>query len=156
VKTNTITNKDHLMNKMNTKINTNIEKILKNHKNIAIVGMSDSPVKDSYKVGLYLQKAGYNIYPVNPKYEAILANQCYPNLKAIPDSIEIVNIFRKPEQVVPIIKEAIEIQAKVVWMQLGVINTEAAVFALEAGLQVVMDHCIKIEHRHHYPDALSI
>ncbi len=144
------------MNKTNNKINTDIERLLKNHKNVAIVGMSDSPVKDSYKVGLYLQKAGYNIYPVNPKYTSILGNKCYPNLKIIPDSIEIVDIFRKPEYVVPIVKEAIEIQAKVVWMQLGVINTEAAALALEAGLQVVMDHCIKIEHRRHFPDILSI
>jgi predicted CoA-binding protein len=147
---------DHLLNKTNTKINTEIEKILKDYKNVAIVGMSDSPVKDSYKVGLYLQKAGYNIYPVNPKYESILGNQCYPNLKSIPDTIEIVDIFRKPEHVVPIVKEAMEIETKVVWMQLGVISTEAATLALKAGLQVVMDHCIKIEHRRHYPNALSI
>jgi len=144
------------MNKSNIKINTDIEKLLKNRTNVAIVGMSDSPVKDSYNVGLYLQNAGYNIYPVNPKYTSILGNQCYPNLKIIPDLIDIVDIFRKPEHVVPIVKEAIEIHAKVVWMQLGVINTEAATLALEAGLEVVMDHCIKIEHRRHFPDALSI
>jgi predicted CoA-binding protein len=144
------------MNKTNIKINTNIENILKSYKNVAIVGMSDSPVRDSYKVGLYLRNAGYNIYPVNPNYTSILGNKCYPNLKTIRDPIEIVDIFRKPVHVVPIIKDAIEIQAKVVWMQLGVVNTEAADLALDAGLQVVMDHCIKIDHRRHFPNTLSI
>jgi predicted CoA-binding protein len=144
------------MNKTNIKINTNIENILKSHKNVAIVGMSDSPVRDSYKVGLYLRNAGYNIYLVNPNYTSILGNKCYPNLKTIRDPIEIVDIFRKPVHVVPIIKDAIEIQAKVVWMQLGVVNTEAADLALDAGLQVVMDHCIKIDHRRHFPNTLSI
>ena len=107
-------------------INTRIKEILSVYKNVAIVGISDSPAKASYLVGEYLQKAGFNIYPVNPKYKSILGNQCYPDLSSIPDTIEIVDFFRNPEYVLPIAREAIGIGAKVVWMQLGIINNEVA------------------------------
>jgi predicted CoA-binding protein len=139
---------------MSNAINTGIKEILRSYQNVAIVGISDSPAKASYLVGKYLQKAGFKIYPVNPKYESILGTQCYPELSSIPDTIEIVDIFRNPEYVLPIAQEAIEISAKVIWMQLGIINNEAAEIVLRAGLQVVMDRCIKIEHRRYFPNKL--
>jgi predicted CoA-binding protein len=129
-----------------SEINDNIGAILNKHKNIAIVGLSASPNRPSYGVANYLLNVGYNIYPVNPKYDNILNNKCYPTLAAIPDLIEIVNIFRKPDQILPVIQESIRIKAKIIWMQSGIVNVQAAELALEAGLEVVMDRCIKIEH----------
>lgn len=87
------------------------------------------------------------MYPVNPKYQEILGMKCYPNLKSIPEKIDIVDIFRNPDKVEPVIDEAIAVGAKSVWMQLGVINQTAAKKAEEAGLDVVMDRCISVEHR---------
>ena len=91
--------------------------------------------------------AGYKIFPVNPKHEKILGLTCYPDLKSIPVKIDIVDIFRRPEYVLPIVEQTIEIGAKAIWMQLSVINHEAALKAKSHGLKVVMDRCIKIEHR---------
>ncbi len=129
-----------------SEINDNIRAILNKYTNIAIVGLSASPNRPSYGVTNYLIGAGYNIYPVNPKYDNILNKKCYPTLAAIPDPIEIVNIFRKPDQILPVIQESISIKAKIIWMQLGIVNVQAADLAREAGLEVVMDRCIKIEH----------
>jgi len=98
-------------------------------------------------VAAYLQNAGYNIYPVNPKYDSVLDQKCYPNLNSIPVPVEIINIFRNAEHIAPIVEEAIKIGGKVIWMQLGIINEDAAMTALESGMQVVMDRCMKIEHR---------
>jgi predicted CoA-binding protein len=128
-------------------LNTDIKRILKSYSQIAIVGISDSPSKDSHQIGLYLQRAGYTVFPVNPKYNSVLGVDCYPDLKSISHPIEIVDIFRRPEYILPIVEEAIEIKAKVIWMQLGIENEEAAQTAMQAGLDVVMNHCIKIEHR---------
>ena len=129
-----------------SEINDNIRAVLNKYTNIAIVGLSASPNRSSYGVANYLVGAGYNIYPVNPKYDNILNKKCYPTLAAIPDPIEIVNIFRKPDQILPVIQESISIKAKIIWMQLGIVNIQAADLAREAGLEVVMDRCIKIEH----------
>ena len=129
-----------------SEINDNIRAVLNKYTNIAIVGLSASPNRSSYGVANYLVGAGYNIYPVNPKYDNILNKKCYPTLAAIPDPIEIVNIFRKPDQILPVIQESISIKAKIIWMQLGIVNVQAADLAREAGLEVVMDRCIKIEH----------
>jgi len=139
-----ITEERHLVS--DSEINNNIGNILKKYTNIAIVGLSASSNRPSYGVANYLLTVGYNIYPVNPKYDNILNIKCYPNLLAIPDPIEIVNIFRKPNQILPVIQESINIKAKVIWMQSGIINLQAANLAREAGLEVVMDRCIKIEH----------
>jgi uncharacterized protein len=123
-----------------------IKEILQNFKTIAIVGLSTDEVKDSYRVAEYLQRHGYKIIPVNPKYLEILDEKCYPDLKSIPEKVDIVDIFRKPEAVPLIVDEAIEIGAKIIWMQLGICNNSAAEKARAAGLKVVMNKCIKVEH----------
>lgn len=128
------------------KVNKNIEQILKKYKHIAVVGLSQNKNKPSYGVAKYIQSQGYKIYPVNPKYDEILGEKCYPDLESIDHPIDIVDIFRRPEAVMPVVEEAIQINAKVVWMQLGIVNEAAAERALNAGLDVVMDHCIKVEH----------
>lgn len=129
-----------------SKINSEIDKILQRYKHVAVVGISTSPSKPSYEVAAYLQEVGYNIYPVNPLYDSVLGQKCYPNLSSIPVPVEVINIFRNPEHIAPIVAEAIKIGGKVIWMQLGIINQDAARAALESGMQVIMDRCIKIEH----------
>ena len=124
-----------------------LEKILKTSRAIAVVGLSPQPDRDSYEVAHYLQQAGYRIIPVNPKADSILGEKAYPDLRSIPEKIDVVDIFRRPEHVPPIVDEAIEIGAKTIWMQLGVVNEEAARKASEAGLDVVMDKCMLREHR---------
>lgn len=120
--------------------------ILEKYRNIAIVGLSPHAEKDSYRVGNYLIEHGYNVIPVNPTAMEILGKKSYPDLSSIPEKVEVVDIFRKSEDVVPVVKEAIKIGARVVWMQLGVINEDAALMAREAGLSVVMDRCMKKMH----------
>jgi predicted CoA-binding protein len=127
-------------------INTTIERILKESKTIAVVGLSAEPSKPSYQVASYLQRAGYVIYPVNPKYDEVLGRSCYPSLSEIPETIDIVDIYRRPVYVLPVVEESIKIGAKVIWMQLGIENEEAARLAGKAGLQVIMNRCLKIEH----------
>jgi hypothetical protein len=124
-----------------------LEQILKESKTIAVVGLSANPGRDSHQVASYLKRNGYIIYPVNPNYEQVLGSRCYTNLSDIPDAIDIVDIFRRPEYIPPIAGEAVKIGAKVIWMQLGIRNEEAAETARRAGLQVIMDRCIKIEHQ---------
>jgi len=127
-----------------------IPDILNNYHHIAIVGLSASPWKPSYGVAKYLLNAGYNIYPVNPNYDTVLNLKCYPTLETVPFPIDIVNIFRKTDKVLSIVQDAILINAKVVWMQQGIIHDKAADLALKAGLEVVMDRCIKIDHLHYF------
>jgi hypothetical protein len=93
-----------------------------------------------------MQEHGYRVIPVNPAYEEVLGEKCYPNLKEIPEEVDVVDCFRKSEDIMPIARDAIEIGAKVLWLQLGVVNEEAAKLAREAGLEVVQDRCVKIEH----------
>ncbi len=121
------------------------EEILKKYHNIAIVGLSSDPLKPSCKVALYLADHGYNIIPVNPKTPEIIGKKSYPNLSSVPEKVDIVDIFRRPEDAMPIVEEAIKIGAKVVWMQEGIVNEPAAQKAREAGLEVVMDKCIRRE-----------
>ncbi len=116
-------------------------------KTIATVGVSSNPEKESYQVAAYLQEQGYRMIPVNPTATEILGQQVYPSLSAIPDSVDVVQVFRKPEDVPPVVEEAIKIGAKVVWMQEGIVNEEAAQKARAAGLQVVMDACLRATHR---------
>jgi predicted CoA-binding protein len=115
---------------------------------IAVVGASANPERPSYQVSSYLMEKGYQIYPVNPKAGEILGRLSYPDLSSIPEAVEVVNIFRRSEDVMPIVDEAIKIGAKAVWMQAGVINEAAAARARDAGLLVVMDKCIREEHQH--------
>lgn len=123
-------------------------RILKDYKRIAVVGLSANQYRPSYFAALYMQAQGYTIYPVNPAMagQKILGRTVYASLRDIPEPVDIVDIFRKPEDVPPIVDEAIEIGAKVIWMQLTVIHPGAAEKAKLAGLEVVMDRCVKIEH----------
>ncbi len=122
-----------------------IETIL-NYKNIAVVGISDNPERPSYDVASFLEEHGYNIIPVNPTLIEWKGKKCYPDLKSVPVKVDVVDIFRRPEAVPPIVDEAIAIKPKAVWMQLGIVNEEAAAKARAAGIEVVMDKCMKIEY----------
>jgi len=128
-----------------------IESILKKYKTIAVVGLSWNPAKESYKVAKYLKNKGYRIIPINPFAEIILGEECYKSLLDVPETIEIVNIFRSAKDVLPIIDQAIELKKKlgnprVIWMQLGIVNEKAGRRARNADLTVVMDRCIMTEH----------
>jgi predicted CoA-binding protein len=123
------------------------EKILNFSRVVAVVGLSSKADRPSYKAASYLKKQGYKIIPVNPAEKEVLGELCYPDLASISESVDVVEVFRRSEEVLPIVEEAIKIGAKAVWMQEGVINEEAAVRAGEAGLMVVMDKCMRKEHR---------
>lgn len=112
-----------------------------------MVGASEKPWRDSNRIAQYLLDKGYTVYPVNPAYESVLGLKCYPDLRSVPGSIDIVDIFRRSDAVLPIVEEAIKVGAKAIWMQSGVVNHEAAERALNAGLIVVMDRCIAVDHR---------
>jgi len=134
------------MNDLWQKVNTNIPDILQNYKTIAVVGLSPKSYRPSHSVAAYLADAGYTIIPVNPGQSEILGQKCYKKLSDIPGPVEVIDIFRRSESVLPIVEEAIQIGAKVVWMQSGIVNELAAKLALDAGLDVVMDACMKTEH----------
>jgi predicted CoA-binding protein len=121
--------------------------LLKGAHTIAVVGISDKPDRDSFRVAQYLQENGYRVVPVNPMVDSVLGEKSYAALSDVPSSIDIVDIFRKPDAALPIVEEAIALGAGAVWLQLGVVNEEAAALAAGASLQVVMDRCIKVEHR---------
>jgi uncharacterized protein len=123
-----------------------IRRILRDTKTIAVVGLSPKPHRPSHQVAQYLIAAGYTIIPVNPGHDFLLGLTCYPNLQAVPISVDMVDIFRRPEMVTGIVEDAIAIGAKCIWMQEGIVNNEAAVKAEAAGLLVVMDRCTKIDH----------
>jgi len=123
------------------------EKILKTYRKVAVVGLSPKPDRPSHRVASYLKGQGYRIIPVNTYAKEILGETCYPHLSSIPEPVDVVDIFRRSEAVLPIVEDAIKIGAKAVWMQEGVINEEAASLAKEAGLLVVMDRCMLKEHR---------
>lgn len=123
------------------------KEILKKYNTIAVVGASPKPERDSNRVAAYLIEHGYNVIPVNPNASEILGKASYPDLRSIPEKVEVVDIFRKPEDVMPIIDEAIEIGAKAIWMQEGIINQAAAAKAKAAGLLVTMDKCMLKEHK---------
>ncbi len=124
-----------------------VERILRKAKTIAVVGASPKPWRDSGSIAQFLAGRGYTVLPVNPAYNDVLGMKCYPDLASTGSSIDIVDIFRRPEEVLAIIDEAIAIGASTVWMQLEVVNEEAAKRAEEAGLNVIMDRCIAVEHR---------
>ncbi|OGA66628.1 MAG: CoA-binding protein [Betaproteobacteria bacterium RIFCSPLOWO2_12_FULL_65_14] len=126
-------------------INT-LRRILKDNRVIAVVGLSAEWHRPSYFAAKYLQEHGYRVIPVNPKYESVLGEKCYKSLREIPERVDIVDVFRKTRDVMPIAEEAIAIGAKVLWQQLGVRNEEAAAKARAAGLETVLDRCVKIEH----------
>ena len=121
--------------------------ILLSTKTIASVGLSSNMEKESYWIASYLKEQGYRIIPVNPTADEILGEKSYPDLESVPEQIDVVQVFRKPEDVPPIVDSAIKVGAKVVWMQEGIVNEEAAQRGREAGLQVVMDACMRATHR---------
>lgn len=121
--------------------------ILTSTNRIASVGLSSSQEKESYWIVAYLMEQGYTIIPVNPKADEILGEKVYKSLSDIPVKVDVVQVFRKPEDVPPVVDEAIKIGAKVVWMQEGIVNEEAAQKAREAGLQVIMDACMRATHK---------
>jgi predicted CoA-binding protein len=123
-----------------------LRRVLQLNRTIAVVGLSASWNRPSYFAAKYMQERGYTIIPVNPGANEILGVKCYPDLASVPVPIDMVDVFRKPEDVVPIAEEAVCIGAKCLWLQLGVINDEAVALADAAGLEVVMDRCVKIEY----------
>jgi hypothetical protein len=126
-----------------------IQELLKATRTIAVVGASNTPGKPSHRVAFYLMSAGFDVFAVNPALKELGGRPVYPDLKAIPAGvkIDVVDIFRKPDAVLPIVEDAIAIGARAVWMQEGIVNEDAAAKARAAGLTVVMDHCIMKEHR---------
>lgn len=125
-----------------------LRRILNANRVIAVVGLSAEWHRPSYFAAKYMQEHGYRIIPVNPRYagKQVLGERCYASLREIPDKVDMVDVFRKSEDVMPIAEDAIAIGAKVLWQQLGVRNEAAAAKALKAGLETVMDRCVKIEH----------
>jgi hypothetical protein len=123
-----------------------LRRILATNRVIAVVGLSADWYRPSYFAAKYMQEHGYRIIPVNPKYPEILGEKCYRSLKDIPGKVDLVDVFRRSEDVLPIAREAVEIGAKVLWQQLGVTSAEADRHAREHGLDSVMDRCVKIEH----------
>ncbi len=123
-----------------------IAAILKNYRTVAVVGLSADPSRPSHQVARYLQEHGYRIIPVNPGCAEILGEKCYLSLKDIPVPVEVVDVFRKAEFIPAIVDEAIAAKARVVWLQLGLVDESSAQKAKDAGLEVVMDRCMKIEH----------
>ena len=127
--------------------NKTIAEILKTAKTIAVVGLSDNESRPSHQVAAYLQEQGYKIIPVNPMIESWMGEKSYSSLEDIAERVDVVDIFRKPEFVGEIMDQAIKIDAKVVWMQEGIVNEKAAQKGRDAGLTVVMDRCLMKEHK---------
>jgi len=123
-----------------------LRRVLAQTRTIAVVGLSAHWYRPSHFAAQYMQGKGYRVIPVNPAYEHVLGERCYPSLAAIAEPVDMVDCFRKPQDIVPIAHDAVAIGAKVLWMQLGIRNETAARIALDAGLDVVMDRCVKIEH----------
>ncbi|GAB4340639.1 MAG: CoA-binding protein [Desulfobulbaceae bacterium] len=124
-----------------------IRKILSTARTIAVVGISPKPERPSHQVAKYLLAAGYRVLPVNPGQREILGLPCYPDLPSVPERIDIVDIFRRPDQVEPIVRGAVACGAQLIWMQEGIVNERAAAYAEENGIAVVMDRCLMVDHR---------
>ena len=126
---------------------SSIERILRGGKVVAVVGLSNKPDRPSYRVASYLQGKGYRIIPVNPTITEVLGERSYPDLEAVPAKIDVVDVFRRSEDVPQVVEQALKVSARAIWMQEGVINEEAANSARQAGLDVVMDRCMLKEHQ---------
>ena len=123
-----------------------IKEILTHAKTIAVVGASEKPWRDSNRIFLFLQQKGYNVIPVNPAYREVNGVKCFPALQSIEETIDVVDVFRNSDAVGEVVTDAIAAHANVLWLQLGVVNNEAARQAAAAGMQVVMDRCIAVEY----------
>lgn len=128
-----------------------LKEIFQTSKTIAVVGCSPKPERAGHYVARFLQQQGFRVIPVNPGHKELIGERCYASLRDIPEKVDMVDCFRRPEEMMPVVEDAIAIGAKVIWMQLGVINEEAAARAEAAGLKVVMDRCPKID----YPNLFS-
>lgn len=128
-------------------MNDPIAELLKSAKTIAVVGLSDNPMKPSHGVSEYMQSRGYRIVPVNPQIEEALGEKAYPSLLDVPEKIDIVDVFRRPDAVPEIVDQAIQLKVRAIWLQETVVHEAAAARAREAGIFVVMDKCILKEHR---------
>lgn len=135
--------------------NANIIRLLEGSQNIAVVGLSPKSVRPSNVVANYLIQAGYTVIPVNPGHDSLLGEPCYPDLRAIPVTVDIVNIFRKSSYVPQIVEQAIAIGCQAIWMQQGISHPEAAALARQNDLEVYMDRCIKIDHSNLIPKHQS-
>jgi predicted CoA-binding protein len=124
-----------------------LRELLRAAKTIAVVGLSPKPHRDSHRVASYMQNQGYRIIPVYPRGDEILGETVYPRLKDIPVAVDIVNVFRRSDQVLPIVESALDLRPAAVWLQLGIINEEAVNLARHQNLLIVMDRCLMIEHR---------
>ena len=120
--------------------------ILRGVRNIAVVGLSSKPERHSYNVAAYLKEVGYRIIPVNPNETEVLGERAYPSLRDVPEPIDLVDVFRRPEYTPDVARDAVQVGARVLWLQLGIVNEEARRIAEEAGLSVIMDACLMIEH----------
>ena len=127
-----------------------VDEILTESRTIAVVGLSPDPTRDSHRVARYLKETGYRIVPVNPTVHEVLGEKSYPDLKAVPEPVDMVDIFRRSEDVPPVVEQAIQIGARYVWMQDGIVNEEAAAKARAAGIAVVMNNCVMREHRRRF------
>jgi uncharacterized protein len=125
---------------------TDIQRVLHTAKTIAIVGLSNNPLRASYFVGYYMQRHGYRVIPVNPRESEILGETSYPSLRDVPEPVDVVNVFRAPSALPAIAEDAVAIKASTLWCQFGVINLAGARIAADAGLTVVVDRCLKVEH----------
>ena len=123
-----------------------LRRILMRSRTLAVVGLSAQWYRPSYFAAKYMQDHGYRIIPVNPRYGEVLGRTCYPDLRSIPEPVDLVDCFRKSPEIPPLAEDAIAISARVLWMQLGIVNEAAAQQAAAAGLDVVMNRCVKIEH----------
>jgi predicted CoA-binding protein len=123
-----------------------IQRVLHTAKTIAVVGLSNNPLRASYFVGYYLKRHGYQVIPVNPRETEILGETCYPSLLDVPVHVDVVNVFRAPDALPSIARDAVAIGAGTLWCQFGVINAEGARIASDGGVTVIMDRCIKVEH----------
>ncbi len=123
-----------------------IQRVLNSARTIAIVGLSAHELRASYFVGYYLKRHGYRVIPVNPREQEILGERCYPSLLEVPEPVDIVNVFRAPEALPSIAREAVQIRAGALWCQFGVISIEGARIAEDGGVTVIMDRCLKVEH----------
>ena len=124
-----------------------ITEILRGCRRIAVVGLSPKPGRPSHQVSVYLLQAGFEVIPVNPGHESMLGLPCYPDLGSVPGDIDLVDIFRRAEEVLPVVQAAIAKKVRVVWMQEGIVNEAAAALAEQQGILVIMDRCLKVDHQ---------
>ena len=136
--------------KHKTSLDETVCAILSGHDRIAVVGLSEKPWRDSHRVAAYLAEQGYEILPINPEVPEVLGLRSYPDLLSTPRPIEIINVFRRKEHIAEIVAQAIQLQAKAVWTQYGLVDDASAEKARKAGLLVVMDRCIMVEHSLHF------